>query len=94
VGEAIPFEHKKAIEDAACSVVRNALSLKNLVYLDGRQAVLYRSRMNPTLGRDFEAMDPLSACGGAASLIVLPTPGSALPWRREPLRACATYRAS
>lgn len=26
------------------------------VYLDGRQAVLYRSRMNPALGRNFEAM--------------------------------------
>jgi len=37
----------------------NPLSLKKLVYLDGQQAVLYRSRMNPTLGRNFEAMDPL-----------------------------------
>ncbi len=39
--------------------MRNPLSLKKLVYLDGRQAVLYRSRMNPSLGRNFEAMDPL-----------------------------------
>src|SRR2546427_2801229 len=26
--------------------------------LDGQKAVLYRSRMNPPLGRNFEAMDP------------------------------------
>ena len=51
MGEAIPFEHKKAIEDVAYYVVRNPL--KKLVYLDGRQAVLYRSRVNPTLGRNF-----------------------------------------
>jgi len=59
IGEAIPFEDKKAIEDVACYVVRNPLSLKKLVYLDGQKAVLYRSRMNPSLGRNFEAMDPL-----------------------------------
>jgi hypothetical protein len=41
------------------SPVRNPLSLKKLVYLDGQKAVLYRSRMNPSLGRNFEAMDPL-----------------------------------
>jgi hypothetical protein len=35
------------------------LSLKRLVYLDGQKAVLYRSKMNPFLGRNFEAMDPL-----------------------------------
>jgi hypothetical protein len=35
------------------------LSLKKLVYLDGQKAVLYRSKMNPFLGRNFEAMDPL-----------------------------------
>ena len=33
--------------------------MKKLVYLDGQQAVLYRSRMNPFLGRNFEALDPL-----------------------------------
>jgi Putative transposase len=43
----------------ACYLVRAPLSLKKLVYLDGQKAVLYRSRMNPTLGRNFEAMDPL-----------------------------------
>jgi len=79
VGEAIPFEDKKAIEDVACYVVRNPLSLKKLVVrrarvnrarligrdrfaipaLDGQKAVLYRSKMNPSLGRNFEAMDPL-----------------------------------
>jgi len=30
------------------------LSLQNLVYLDGK--ILYRSKMNPSLGRNFEAM--------------------------------------
>jgi hypothetical protein len=40
-------------------MVRAPLSLKKLVYLDGQKAVLYRSRMNPFLGRNFEAMDPL-----------------------------------
>ena len=36
------------------------VSLEKLVYLDGEKAVLYRSkRMNPGLGRNFEAMDPL-----------------------------------
>ena len=59
VGEAIPFENKKAIEDLACDLVRAPLSLQKLVYLDGQKAVLYRSRMNPSLGRNFEAMDPL-----------------------------------
>ena len=59
IGEAIPFENKKAIEDLACYLVRAPLSLQKLVYLDGQQAVLYRSRMNPSLGRNFEAMDPL-----------------------------------
>jgi hypothetical protein len=55
----IPFEDQKAIEDVACYVVRNPLSLEKLVYLDGQKAVLYRSKMNPSLGRNFEAMDPL-----------------------------------
>ena len=53
------MEDKKAIEDVACYLVRAPLSLKKLVYLDGQKAVLYRSRMNPALGRNFEAMDPL-----------------------------------
>jgi len=59
VGKAIASDDKKAIEDVACYLVRAPLSLKKLVYLDGQKAVLYRSRMNPSLGRNFEAMDPL-----------------------------------
>jgi hypothetical protein len=59
VREPIPFEDTKAIEDVACYVVRNPLSLKKLVCLDGQKAVLYRSKMNPSLGRNFEAMGPL-----------------------------------
>jgi len=51
-GEAIPFEDKKALEDVACYLVRAPLSLKKLVYLDGQKVVLYRSKMNPFLGRN------------------------------------------
>jgi Putative transposase len=59
VGEPISASDKQRLEDTAAYLVRNPLSLKKLVYLDGRQAVLYRSRMNPSLGRNFEALDPL-----------------------------------
>jgi hypothetical protein len=60
VGEPIGPEDKQRLEDtAAYLLVRNPLSLKKLIYLDGQQAVLYRSRMNPSLGRNFEALDPL-----------------------------------
>ena len=59
VGEPIAAEDKQRLEHTAAYLVRNPLSLKKLVYLDGRQAVLYRSRLNPALGRNFEAMDPL-----------------------------------
>jgi hypothetical protein len=54
VGEAITPEEKQRLEDTAAYLVRNALSLKKLVYLDGEKAVLDRSRMNPFLGRDCE----------------------------------------
>ena len=40
-------------------MVRSALSLKTLVYLDGQKAVLYQSRMNPSLGRNFEILEHL-----------------------------------
>jgi hypothetical protein len=59
VGEPITPEEKQKLEDTAAYLVRNPLSLRKLVYLDGEKAVLYRSRMNPFLGRNFEAMDPL-----------------------------------
>jgi hypothetical protein len=59
VGEPIDPEDKQRLEDTAAYLVRNPRSLKKLVYLDGQQAVLYRSRMNPSLGRNFEALDPL-----------------------------------
>jgi len=39
--------------------VGSPLSLQKLAYLEGEQAVLYRSRMSPFRGRNFEAMDPL-----------------------------------
>jgi len=59
VGEPIAPEQQLRLEDTAAYLVRNPLSLKKLVYLDGEKAVVYRSRMNPSLGRNFEAMDPL-----------------------------------
>jgi hypothetical protein len=59
VGDPISADQKLRLEDTAAYLVRNPLSLRKLVYLDGQQAVLYRSRMNPSLGRNFEAMDPL-----------------------------------
>ena len=59
MGEPISASDKQRLEDTAAYLVRNPLSLKKLVYLDDQQAVLYRSRMNPSLGRNFEALDPL-----------------------------------
>jgi hypothetical protein len=59
VGERIAPTDKLRLEDTAAYLVRNPLSLKKLVYLDGERAVIYRSRMNPSLGRNFEALDPL-----------------------------------
>jgi hypothetical protein len=73
LAEPIPFEDKRALEDVACYLVRSPLSLKKLVYLDGHKAVLYRSRMNPSLGRNFEAMDPLEWLARMADHI--PDPG-------------------
>ena len=43
VGEPIPPNDARAIEDMASYVVRNPVSLKRLVYIDGRQAVIYRA---------------------------------------------------
>ncbi len=60
VGEPIPPDDTRAIEDMASYVVRNPVSLKRLVYIDGQQAVVYRAlRPNPSLGANFVAMDPL-----------------------------------
>jgi len=60
VGEAIPPESTKAIEDMAGYVVRNPVSLKRLVYVDGQQAVIYRAlKPNSRLGQNFVVMDPL-----------------------------------
>jgi hypothetical protein len=59
VGDRIAAQDKQRLEDTAAYLVRNPLSLRKLVYLDGQQAVLYRSKLNPFLGRNFEAMDPV-----------------------------------
>jgi hypothetical protein len=55
VGEPIEPARRQHLEDTAAYLVRNPLSLKKLVYLDGERAVIYRSRMNPSLGRNFES---------------------------------------
>jgi hypothetical protein len=47
VGEPIPASDKQRLEDTAAYRVRDPLSLKKPVYLDGRKAVLYRSRQLP-----------------------------------------------
>jgi hypothetical protein len=59
VGEPIAAEDNKRLEDTAAYLVRNPSRSRSLVYLDGQQAVLCRSRMNPALGRNFEALNPL-----------------------------------
>jgi hypothetical protein len=45
----------------------------DLVYLDGQQAVLYRSKLSPFPGRNFEAMDPLEGLARMSDHI--PDPG-------------------
>jgi hypothetical protein len=60
VGEPIPPNDPRAIEDMASYVVRNPVSLKRLVYIDGEKAVIYRAlKPNPRLGANFVALDPV-----------------------------------
>jgi hypothetical protein len=74
VGEPIPPNDARAIEDMASDVVRNPVSLKRLVYIDGHKAVVYRAlRPNPSLGANFVAMDPLEWLARMADHI--PDPG-------------------
>ena len=48
--------------------------MKRLVYIDGQQAVIYRTRKpNPSLGQNFEAMNPLEWLARMADQI--PHPG-------------------
>ena len=49
LGDRIAAEDKQRLKDTAAYLVRNPLSLKKFVYLDGQKAVLYRSRMNPSI---------------------------------------------
>jgi hypothetical protein len=107
VGERIAPTDRRRLEDTAAYLVRNPLSLKKLVYLDGQQAVLYRSRMNPSLGRNFDALDPLmcARCGQRMSLIAFVTDqlaigkildhlGLSSPRRQSRPRPCARSSAS
>lgn len=74
VGEPIPPNDTRAIEDMASYVVRNPVSLKRLVYIDGHNAVVYRAlRTNPSLGANFVALDPLEWLARIADHI--PDPG-------------------
>jgi hypothetical protein len=74
VGEPIPPNDARAIEDMASYVVRNPISLKRLVYIDAQQAVIYRAlKPNPRLGANFVAMDPLEWLARMADHI--PDPG-------------------
>jgi hypothetical protein len=60
LGESVARHQHQRLGDLAAYLVKSPVSLKKLVYLDGRQAVLYcSSKMNPGLGRNFEALDPL-----------------------------------
>jgi hypothetical protein len=74
VGEPIPPNDPRAIEDMASYVVRNPVSLKRLVYIDGEKAVIYRAlKPNPRLGANFVALDPVEWLARVADHI--PDPG-------------------
>ena len=74
LGAPIPADDTQALENLAGYVTRNPLSLQRLVYLDGQQAVIYKGlKLNPTLGRNFETMDPLEWLARMADHI--PDPG-------------------
>ncbi len=73
VGEPIAADDTQALENLAGYVTRNPLSLQRLVYLDGQQAVIYKGKHNPTLGRNFETMGPLEWLARMADHI--PDPG-------------------
>jgi hypothetical protein len=92
IGQPIPSQDNKAIEDVGAYLVKAPLSLKKLVYLDGQKAVVYRSKMNPALGRNFEAMDPLEWLARLADHI--PDPGLAPHARVRPLCEPGSRRPS
>jgi hypothetical protein len=59
VGESIPPQDRQRLEDTAVYPRAKPALAPEARYLDGQQAVLYRSHTNPSLGRNFEALDPL-----------------------------------
>ena len=64
VGDPIPPEDTRAIEDMASYLVRSAISLKRLVYIDGQKAVISRAlKPNPRLGANFVTQARTAAAG-------------------------------
>jgi hypothetical protein len=90
VGEPIGADDTQAMENLAGYVTRNPLSLQRLVYLDGQQAVIYKGKHNPTLGRNFETMDTLEWLARMAGSH--PGPGEASHALLRPLRQSSARR--
>ena len=63
LGARIAAEDKQRLEDTAAYLVRNPLSLKKLVYLDGQKAVLYCSKLNPFPGAKLRGDAPARMAG-------------------------------
>ena len=96
--DAIPFENKKAIESLACCLVRAPLSLKNSSTSTAIEP-LYRSRMNPSLGRNFTmpaAPDPAQAGPGHGRdrRLSPPLTSAVDRWLGDLRRACDARRSS
>jgi len=61
---AIPFEDKKAIEDVACYIVRNPLSLKTLFEKPGVDAVDHELRADDQIHQSTRCIEIAVCCQG------------------------------